>query len=548
MQDGHTTYSHAITFFLAFLLLGFAVYIHFLTGFTGDKEWELLVARMWLEGKKLYVDHVPVSPPLIFYLYALPVYASLHLSFLEDYQWLVLLGMIFCVLSIVLSTRLITLHPAFSNNKRQYQFIALLVFLFIFRVMPAHFFDREHIFFAAILPYLLRWLPSLRAAMLPLWLRIVIGCLAGIGFCIKPHCLIVFAGIQAAYVWRERSLAILWGVENRVIYAVIALYLWIIWQFTPEYMSLALPMAWVTYSAINGGRAGIYNSTVLFTLILTFAMFRFRHTSVYRKDIVYLMALFLPFWGYALINNGWAYTYNPLISLILFTTAFILWEFAALKKEYAARKLPVWQLRIGSAACVLNFSAKALIALLYLALTFKTVVVNHGCNSAVRCGTYYDKIIAEINGPGRPKSFGTISMDYEVWAGMAKRSGAEWKTRFSLLWMLPKFLVSDADFVRAHQWILHYAGNALADDLDYNKPDIVFVDIPDTFYTIVGTINLIHYFSMFPHFEKAWRHYAYVHTIDNCDRISLMDEVTAAMASTAHKRINCRYEVYRRTP
>ena len=66
------------------LLLGVSIYVHFTIGFWSDQDWELLVAREWLEGKKLYIDQVPVSAPLIFYIDALPVLLSRHVPFLLD--------------------------------------------------------------------------------------------------------------------------------------------------------------------------------------------------------------------------------------------------------------------------------------------------------------------------------------------------------------------------------------------------------------------------------------------------------------------------------
>jgi hypothetical protein len=179
-----------ISFAFAILLLGLSVYVHFMIGFWGDQDWELLVARMLLDGKKLYVDHVSVIPPLIFYLDTLPVALSLHAGFLEDFQALVLLGLCAIALTIAMCAKLIALHPAFAGNRnRQITFVLLLCFLFVFRIATPFFADREHIFLVLTFPYLLRWMPSLSNARIPMRLRLMTGALAAIGFLIKPHCL-----------------------------------------------------------------------------------------------------------------------------------------------------------------------------------------------------------------------------------------------------------------------------------------------------------------------------------------------------------------------
>jgi hypothetical protein len=219
---------------VAVMLIGLSVYVHFKIGFWGDQDWELLVAHTLLAGKKLYVDQFPVNPPLIFYLYTLPAALAQYVPFVQDYQALVLLGLCAIALVIALCVRLITLHPAFAGNRRkQTEFVLLLCFLLIFRIASAFFGDREHIFLVLTFPYLLRWMPSLGRIPLSLRFRVLIGLLAGIGFFIKPHCLLLFAGLQLICLLRKDRPRILFSIENCIIYAFGALYLLGIWVFTP---------------------------------------------------------------------------------------------------------------------------------------------------------------------------------------------------------------------------------------------------------------------------------------------------------------------------
>jgi hypothetical protein len=376
-------------------------------------------------------------------------------------------------------------------------------------------------------------MPQLARMSLPLWLRIFTGALAGLGFCIKPHCLVVFAGIQLLYFIGERSLRILFSIENMLIYAVGALYLALVWWITPEYFSTIVRMALKTYSETRDENPILfYAGNALSVLVLTFAMFRFGYTSPYRKDIYYLTALLPFFFLYALVNNNWAYTYYPLSSLALIITGFVWWEFLYLKKEFLVKRLPTWTFTVGAWACFLSFAIRIVISVNYFFM-----VLNDACYNNVHCGGD-DRFVAEVAGVTHPHSFGAISIEFSRWTRLSFYSGAAWETRFPQLWMLPKFLTSDEAFKRQNQWILDYVGNALADDMDRNKPDVMFVDDTNIVYAKYTAINLMTYFTTNPHFEKAWSHYRYLHRIDLCG-------APPPDAKIVYKS-KCSYDVYRR--
>ncbi len=504
-----------IKIFAGLVLLGFAAYMQFITGFVGDKDMELALARMWVDGKKLYVDIFAVSPPLIFWIYALPVVLSHYVSFLKDYQLLVLMGLATAVLSIAISTWLISRHPAFAGNRKKIsEFIALTCFVFIFWTSPTYFFDREHILLLLIFPYIIRLLPSLHSLRISISLRMLIGCMAGIGFCMKPHCAILWTGIQIVCFLRQRSGRIFSSIENICIYSVGALYIFSVWRFTPEYIYIIMPMAMVTYSAANERMGGLYYCAVAFlAFAVTFVDFRLRYTSPYRKDILYFVGLLPFFLLYALTNNGWGYTYNPLISFILITTGWVWWEYSYLRKDYIARGLPATQFAQGSFACMTNFTVNAALTLFVFIqlLTFN-------CNDYTDRCKQDDAVVREISSDSQIHSFGTISGDFGTWSWLSRELGARWETRFNHLWMLSKFIVSDAEFKTKHQWILDYVGNAMAQDLEERKPDIVFVDHNPEFLHTDKHIDLLSYFMAYPRFAKAWQHYRYVHTIGSCDK------------------------------
>ncbi len=519
----------------AFFLIFIAVCVQCQMGGGGDKLWLLQVAGMWLEGKKLYVDLFEVNMPLITWMDGVPVYLSKHLSFFDEYSWLGILGTLVTCVTAGVSMRLISYHRAFAEDKsKQIQFALLLLYVLIFCTNPAYFFDREHIFLVLAFPYMLFYMPSLVHVKLPLGLRFTIGVMAGIGFCMKPHTLIVLIGMQLIYILRERRFDILVRLENILIYLVGLTYLFAVWQLTPQYFKTVLPMTLLTYGATSRKPGGlIFISIALIMLGVTFVDFRRRYTSPYRKDIYYFLALCVPLLAYALFNNGWGYTYNLLLSVILFLSGWVWWEFLYLRKHQhtEGHDEPARQFLQGARACALNLAGNGLLIVVIWSMLFTS-----------RCEDYLECRISEkftaIVKNEEAHNFGTISISFLQWTELVNDSGAHWDTRFSQLWMLPAFFANDEAFATRNRWVLEYVANAYAQDLNQRKPDIVFVDDDDIFYSVHKHIDLIAYLSPYGAFRDAWQHYRLQRTINLCHEVR--------RAPGAKVGVGCQYFIYRR--
>jgi hypothetical protein len=522
-------------FTIACYIILASIFIQFGAGYIGDKNWLLLATKMWLQGKKLYVDIFEVNPPLIIWLYSVPEFISLHFPVLKDYCVLVTFGLGLVALSTYISFKIIS--PSLEDTIHKKEFLLLLPFLFIACNNPAYFAEREWIFFVLTFPYLLRWLPSSMGMRYPRGLKIVVGLMAGIGFCMKPHCMLVLAGIQLVYILRERRLAIIYSVENLIIYAVIILYLAFIWVFTPEYITVILPMAIATYSGYGNRTGGLsFLGMILFISSITFVDFRFRLTSPYRKNIIYLIQLCPFFLLYALTNNGWGYAYNPLAMMVLFITGWILWEHIYFKRTYAEQGLPIKKCTQGINACVLNLFANGL----YLSLVVVWLVCAHQFHTEkdviehLEMSKEINNLAEQVIKDNNAHSFGTISITFSMWPTI-ERAGATLETRFNHVWMLPKYITSDEAFRKKNYWIFDYVGNAIAHDLDNNKPDILYVDSSPKLYGVGKYIDLVAYFKVLPAFKTAISHYHNIKVIDACgkQRIELIES-------------NCRYDIYKR--
>ncbi len=516
-------------------LLFAACCMHIMVAYVGDKTWLLLAAEMLFQGYRLDVDVIEVNPPLIIWLYAVAVWISLHLSFLRDYNVMGLMGLAGAALSVWLSMGLIRLHPAFSGDRRkQNVFALLLASLFIFFTSATYFFDREHILLVFAFPYMLRFMPSLAQQALPLRTRIVIGLCAAFGFCIKPYTVIVFAGLQLLVCLRERRLAILWSVENGIIYLMGTVYLFCVWHFTPDYIRFIFPMALETYSAFSRRDIGIFYCILAFiTAGLAFADFRPRHATPYRKDILYFIGVSLVFFVYALANNGWGYTYHPLLCMLLFLNTWVLWEHIWLKHTHAQRGLPVRQFVFGARACAINLLANAVYIVFCLGSFFMTPT----CEwlSECRKNQPYVQYLAEHH----IRSFGALTEDFHKWSSLARLSGASLDTRYNALWMVPGLVMKGKQFVADHHWIVEYAGLGLADDLNRRRPEIVFVDDSKRFFGSSLDVSLPGFFLQVPQFGEAWSHYRYTATIDRCVPATPKEQAVT---------VGCKYDIYSRVP
>lgn len=520
------TQTEKIVLPIALVLLCISIHTQFVIGQVAETELLLVNVRRLLDGGQLYKDVFTVQPPLIDWLYMMPM-ATARFFGLVDRPVLVFSGLMLVAASIAMCDRVLAIHPAFAANPRSRIWHAfLLCGVFIPATSSAHFFDREHVFLLLTLPYLLRLMPSLADAAMPVGLRLIIGCMAGLGFCIKPHCAIVFIVVQLLCIKRARSMAILWSLENIIIYAIAALYIASIFTFTPEYFRTVLPMELATYSAASQRIVGLmFIAYTLLVLGIAFADFRWRMTTPVRRDIYYLLGLCAACLLYGLANNGWGYTYSPLIDLALITTGWAWLDYLWLRKDAEAQGLPTQKFIFGLRACSVS-----LICIIGYSAIKGLFITTMYCADNLNCSDWGRQLVVQIKATD---SFGTLSGDFSTWAQLSDTTGAHWDTRFESLWMVPKFLISGEDFRQRNGWILQYVADAFADDMERHVPSVMFVDNFDTLLLTKGHVDLVAYFSAFPRFREAWKHYVHTQSIVTC----LYPE-----------RVHCAFEVYRRKP
>ncbi len=517
-------------FLCATLLFAGVAYMQFQMGADGDKNWLLLAARRVFEGKRLYVDVFETNPPLIIWLYQLPVFLS-HITGVQDYYFLVLLVFGLVGLSLILCGKLVARHPQFTEDTyHQAIHTFLLAGILVFFVNTIYFADREHIFLVCIFPYMLLCMPTLSRLALPMRLRVCIGVLAALGFCIKPHCIVVFLAIQLLVLLRERSLRSVFRMESWIIGAAWVVYLGFILWCTPEYFTTLLPMAFATYGEYKNSLAALFLYVpAIFSFSIAFAEFRPRYKTPYRADILYIIGLCMAGFLYAIVNNGWLYTFYPLNSLIFLAVGWVWLEFLWLEKNAKSHGDSPLMFRRGACAC-------AVVIVMNVAAT----LVPYGVMLFSKpLPTLQTKILTRFHAiitDNHFTSFGALPIASSPWPRLERASSAVFVTRFHHLWMLPKFIVSDAKFHQEHAWIITYVANGFAEDLRNNKPDVVFVDTSPEFGGTRKQLDLVSFFGANPVFASEWKRYTFMQRVDFCDEVD--PEWKQKLKSA------CRYDVF----
>lgn len=494
---------HRVIVAIASLLTVAAIVSQFVLAAKGDKNWLLLAATKWLAGNRLYTDIFEVNPPYIVWLFAIPSAFAKAVGIPANIA-LVLMVLGLVVLSLAVCLRLMHFHPQFANcPKRQWYYALLLEAVMLLFVYPTYFADREHIFIVLALPYLMRFLPGLATRTLPLSLRIVTGVMGGLGFCIKPHLLVIFIAVQFESVVRNRSLIGFFCIENGIICGMGVGYIILAWFAAPEYFTLILPMALATYGAYKPDSYIGNFVPCLLTLAVAFADARPRAKSPYRSDLCYWLWLCAGSVLYAWLNNGWGYTFIPLQTFCVLAAGWLWWEYLWLKRDAVVANIPSRRFSQGATACAIVFTVNMLVVMLYwvaLSIPQNTEVTL----KAEKCMELFDRAIRE----SPEHSFGGASMSFYLWPELATRNNGNFSTRYNHFWMLPKFQKETQRFRKENEGIITWTTDAFAQDLTLKKPGVVFVENHAAW--------IMDYLNSNAAFVAAWSNYSPINTPHEC--------------------------------
>jgi hypothetical protein len=293
-------------------LFAIALAMRHLLAANSDVSWLLTVAERVLDGQRLYVDVIETNPPMAVLTYIPGVVIARALGLPAE---IVTDGLVFAAIfaSLALAARILR-NSGIIEGLAGWP-LALLGFA-VLAVLPAKTFgQREHIAVVELLPAIALYAIRARGERSPLWAVIAAGLGAGLAMTFKPHFAVgIFCGLAAVAI-QARSWRILFGPENFIAAAVVALYAVCVVVLFPDFLSNIAPLARDIYVLVGASPLEMVKSpAVLIWAAAMFAALVLKRPG--RIDSTLLLLLAVSF-GFMLVfflqRKGWPYHSYPMI-------------------------------------------------------------------------------------------------------------------------------------------------------------------------------------------------------------------------------------------
>lgn len=432
-----------------------------------DIAWLSYAAERYLSGATPYVDLIEINPPAILF-FNLPA-AWIASAFDVDGPIVYTLFVVVLALLSVAST----VHLLWSRDDHfRARLIALLLLFVLFPVAGAHFGQREHVMLVLALPWLAAASERLVGREVPSRTATGVGLLAGVGFALKPHFLLVGAAVEGLlWVRRDRSGVVAVRIENRIVAAMLVLYLLSVFALTPEYFDLV--------GALGQEYAGYLNAPIAshvmqpFMLVIVggllawMLVFRAGARSPFAGVLVSatLAALVMA----AVQMKGWAYHYYPALALSV-----LLAGFAAVADENGGEARVTWP-KVG------RWSALVVLALAGLLVSDSILeAVDERAPLAERTRAVATRIESRCDSP----RVVVFSPDAESAFPLVTRDGIRWGLSISSLWPLSAAYEQQVRERGDVRWrppgaatpAERFVASRVVTDLTLVAPDLILVD------------------------------------------------------------------------
>ncbi len=321
-----------LTFIGIAIIYLFAWHLQNIFLLNSDVSWLIHAAQQLLHGGTYSNNFYETNPPLILYLYIPIIYlvklTHLSLSYaLRMYiDILVGLSLFFC--------------RAFLISLQSISSLFLITLSIILLILPlSDFGQREHLTLIFIMPYLL--LITARLDNKPIHYPIIIGIMAGIGFCLKPFFLLSYGLIIIYFYVKKKNIPALFNQENIALWTTALLYLGIIFVFHQDYLHIILPLISPFYYSIYTVKISILLhlpfSLFFYTTILLFLIRCSHQEQNTLENILFLSSL--GFWlAFLIQRTNWFYHELPSLglSILLVTLLFnsFLSKISLVKNDY----------------------------------------------------------------------------------------------------------------------------------------------------------------------------------------------------------------------
>ncbi len=456
-----------------------------------DVAWLLYVAHRWLHGKQLYVDLVEVNPPLIVWIYAVPVWLAdlfgVRLRMIaEPFFALAMLASAWSC-AVLLHGR----HPLFTRRAPVFGVLGTV----LLALPGVEFGQREHLLSAAVLPYLclyaVEWDARGRDTVVinrpSALISAIVGAVAGLGCALKPTYAVAFFTLELVGVWLGGRLfraASVSGGTAALLYATGVL------LFCPAFLEKAVPLALALYGATDtpcwmmlfAGRvvlAGEVAAVLLFVLWPP-------PPGLARTALATLLLFAVgAFVAYVLQGKNWFYHQLPATVVIVF--ALLLWSATRLRDALRERRFVPGAPALLACSAILLFAQSGVTRV----RPWIETAVNPDFSTEVR--------LEQMLRHEHARSYIAFSEWIALGFPVVNTTGVRWASRFDSMWALKgaKWRASQ-DGTVPQDWPI---ANWIATDFVAACPDIAVVDRRGrTDWVAILTASS-------PSFSRAWTTY-----------------------------------------
>lgn len=451
-------------------------------------------ATQLLQGQTYAHDIFDPNPPIIFYLHWIPIVLAklTGLSILPIFRgYVIVLSIVAIQWSLQLFNKLCIFNrlPLHKNN---YSILAGgLIYILLF--LPADAFgQREHFYVILTLPYLFLAACRLHAIQIKGVFTIAIGCMAGIGFAIKPVFLPMLGLIDLFFIYQTRRILGWLRLESLCCLTILAGYALMVFWLYPSYFQIILPF-WKPYylGIIKHWTIVIDNLSVIWCCSAIGVYFLTRPHTLLKSIIV--ISIFGNIIAYLIPQVNWYYHLYPALAM---SCLYFILHFSELVTTIQDKDDFLLTCTMACVILLIPVGESSM-------RTYHAVTYFHDNNSE-------KQLLALLNQYPNQNHYMFFSMthtlyDLELYS-QAKQVGCLSFCHWEYTRLKP-YSIHYINTIRA------YALQLITHDLNAKKPGFVIIDNPSTQRYLGQKIDFSTEYKRDPEFQKAWNHYTYLTSI-----------------------------------
>jgi len=474
------------------------------SAFNHDVAYVLYVAGQLLDGRALYVDIVEENLPFVFW-WSRPAVAlgrALSVAPIAIFNAMLVVGIAGAA---ALGYRI--LRESIPANPAAYAFSVVGALCLLEIGAPGYEFgQRDGLFAIAVFPYLFAAAARVDAvALAPRW-TLLAGLLAGVGFVLKPHFVVVWIVVEGFLFFRAPGA---WKrIENRCIAGVVALGVLAVLAWTPSYLEM-IALATRVYDAYATYRLPVLlgKPALIVFAVAVACFFAVRAGSRDRALRQILLVAAMGFLASAVVQGrAWDYHYDPLeiaSGLLIVVVGLGFW----LRPEGAR---PFARVSPSRAFLVLWLVFNLVAAGALLRATWQ--VLGPGAQERT--------LVGDLAAVAREHAFGRsiwfLSTSIVPAFPVVNLSEARWSSRYCCLWVVPGLYTPAERQARPFPYrtpsemgaLERGLFDAVVEDLQADPPALIFVDqSPDKQAFRRSEFDFLRYFRRDPRFARFFADY-----------------------------------------